>query len=211
MQSESSSARLERMRYFVQALNFQPAREPPVGISTQLVRVQLFNIFVRFIPTDVVSRLRIGVAFLPHQSRKRIGDRLVLVVPETPFHNLPSVMFYGTKKVHSFKPIPASLHIGLCLRIAVAKKRFFFGAGVSLALIFRSKLLARNTHRIKQLVLFHIFPGDADTAVTQVEFQFLEAPVLAQGDIPNSGDVHGLATFTTLIAFPGSYQHKVGP
>ena len=39
VQSESSSARLERMRYFVQALNFQPAREPPVGISTQLVRV----------------------------------------------------------------------------------------------------------------------------------------------------------------------------
>jgi hypothetical protein len=93
----------------------------------------------------------------------------------------------------------------------VAKERFFFGTGVSLALIFRPKLLARNTHRIKQLVLFHVLPGDVDTAVTQIELQFLEAPVLAQGDVPNSGDVHGLATFTTLIAFSGSYQHKVGP
>jgi hypothetical protein len=93
----------------------------------------------------------------------------------------------------------------------VAKERFFFGTGVSLTLIFRPKLLARNAHRIKQLVLFRVFPGDADTAVTQIEFQFLAAPVLAQSDVPNGGDVHGLATFTTLIAFPGSYQHEVGP
>jgi hypothetical protein len=99
----------------------------------------------------------------------------------------------------------------LCLRIAVAKERFFFGTGMSLTLIFRPKLLTRNTHRIKQLVLFHVFPGDADTAVTQIELQLLETPVLAQSNVPNGGDVHGLATFTTLIAFPSSYQHKVGP
>jgi hypothetical protein len=93
----------------------------------------------------------------------------------------------------------------------VAKERFFFGAGVRLALILRPKLPTRNTHRIKQLVLFHVFPGDVDTAIAQIELQFLEAPVLAQGNVPNGGDVHGLATFTTLIAFPVSYQHKVGP